>query len=321
MSDSPKSNSGVQPLPKGLIKVGQPLKHPIYDQHGKLLLQVGTVVQSENQLEKLYERGLYLNISQQEVPDEQPSPSTEIQKAIDKKAPEQTEPSNNLVELPLNDIKIGESIQISPVADEIANAKYFIKYLGGLDKKSLICTLPELDDKVLYVKEHSTYKVQLFSGKDVFSFTTVVDAVYNRPYPHMHLKFPRDVYSKNLRKNQRIQTSIITSLLNKTPGEYLNHKIAGRIVDLSLGGAMMESSKVAGAVGDELECSFKVSLDGDEAFLVIPCLIRNINEIADANNQKILKHGVQFKELPFQDRIVLQSLIFQSITGKKLDDL
>jgi c-di-GMP-binding flagellar brake protein YcgR len=321
MSNPPNKKDAVQPLPKGLVRVGEPIKHPIYDQHGKLLLQVGTIVSSESQLEKLYERGLYLNIPQEEhVSEPESAPSNSAHENTERKTTEKPE-TGKLTDLSLNGINIGESLQITPLADESANTRYLIKYLGGLDKKSLICTLPEVNERIVYVKEHSGFKVQLFSGKDVYSFTTIVEAVYNRPYPHMHLKFPRDVYSKNLRKNQRIQANIITSLLNKNPGAEENKKTAGRIVDLSLGGAMVESIKTAGQVNDELECSFKIAIDGDEAFLVVPSVIRNIMEASDAKNQPIFKHGLQFKDMSFQDRIILQSFIFQSITGKKLDDL
>ncbi|MFM9835225.1 MAG: flagellar brake protein [Methylophilaceae bacterium] len=309
----------VRPIPQGLIQIGIPIEYPVYDSHGQLLMQVGTVVTTESQLEKLYARGLYLNLKTIEFIKTSHSKNTISADAV-KKDDSQTE-GEMLVELNLKTINIGESMQVSPLTDDSNSIKYFIKYLGGLDKNSIICSLPQIDEKTVYIKEHSGFAVRLFSGKIVYRFTTIASAVFNKPYPHMHLKFPREVYANKLRKNQRISTSIITSLINKNPGDYENIKSAGRIVDLSLGGAMIESVKMAGNVNDEIECTFKITIDGNEMVYAIPSVVRNILETTGAEDKKMFKHGIQFKEIEFRDKVMLQSYIFQTITGEKLDEL
>jgi c-di-GMP-binding flagellar brake protein YcgR len=307
-------NEPVRPLPKNLIQVGIPIAHPIYDSDGILLMQAGTIVTTESQLEKLYERGLYLNLKSVEAIKRQNLDSTASEK--NNPDPEQTD-SENLVDLSLKSIAIGELLQISPLSDDTKTIKYFVKYLGGLDKKSIICTLPEVDEKVVFIKLHSGLQVQLFSGKDVYKFTTSVDAVFSTPYPHMHIKFPKIVYGKNLRRNQRVSVSIISSLINRTPGEFVNLKSAGRIVDLSLGGAMIDASKIIGTQHDDLECSFKINQDGYEVILAIPCVLRSIAEATNDSGAIIYKHGVQFKEIAFQDKAVLQNYIFHIFNRKK----
>ena len=46
------------PIRPSEVEVGKPLRRPIYDWHGKLLLASGFVVESENQLNGLIENGL-----------------------------------------------------------------------------------------------------------------------------------------------------------------------------------------------------------------------------------------------------------------------
>lgn len=46
-------------LAPGLLDVGKPLPWPVYNESGQLLVAQGHVIQNENQLERLYERGLY----------------------------------------------------------------------------------------------------------------------------------------------------------------------------------------------------------------------------------------------------------------------
>jgi len=145
-------NESVRPLPKNLIKIGVPIAHPIYDSDGILLMQVGTIVTTESQLEKLYERGLYLNLRSLESIKRQSSEST----ATEKNSPESEQLDNeNLVDLSLKNIVIGELLQISPLSDDTNTIKYFVKYLGGLDKKSIICTLPIVYEKFVFIYLHS----------------------------------------------------------------------------------------------------------------------------------------------------------------------
>jgi len=314
------STEQVKRLPKDIIKIGIPIGYPVFDSGGQLLMQAGVVIESEGQLEKLYERGLYVDQKTSEMLHLKSNGKKSFVSDDIKK--DDSQPEGEIVtELPYKSLKLGESLQISPLSDESGSTKYFVKFIGGIDKKSLICTLPTIDDKIAFIKENTGYSVRMFSGKHVFRFNTMVDAVLNRPYPHMHLKFPREVYSNRLRKNQRVAVSIIISMANLDEPGGENSKSAGRIIDMSLGGAMIEAYKTAGKVGESLECSFKINMEGGEALFVIPAILRNIVETKQADGRMLYKQGIQFKEIRFQDKIVLQSYIFQALTGEKLDEL
>lgn len=310
----------VKRLPKHAIKVGVPFGHPIFDAGGHLLMPAGVVIESESQLEKLYERGLYLDLktSQALFGDRSDKSGfvSDAAKTVDSKPQ-----GEERVELKLKKLKLGEMLQISPLADETGATKYSVRLIGGLDKKSLICTIPTVDEKLVYIKESTGFSVHMFSGKDVYRFNTMVDAVVNRPYPHMHLKFPREVYCNSLRKNTRVAVSVIASVENKSslPGDAA--KGAGRIVDLSLGGCMLESFAKLFKVGDSIECSFKLPIEEGELLFVLPGIVRNIAEQKSPEGKIMYRHGVQFMEIKLQDRIVLQSFIFEALTGEKLQEI
>lgn len=318
MSEKQLSEGELTSLPKRLIQVGIPLVFPVYDSRGKLLMSAGSIVSSEDQLERLYDRGLYSN--KKTIKQFNTDKSTEG--APEKKDKEkEAEPAQKLVDLPLNSIKLGESIQISPLTDNTNSIKYIVKFLGGLEKHSIICTAPTIDEKLIYIKEHAGFLVRLFSGKEVFNFTSSVSAVQNKPFPHIHLKFPQGVYSKNLRNNQRVETSIICSLVNHGSSEFKDKKFAGRIVDISLGGTMIESSSVVGNVNDEIECTFKLKLNNTEVLFSIPSILRNVTEPFEADDTQKNNLGIQFKDIPFQQKAILQNYIYQLLTGHDLNDL
>jgi c-di-GMP-binding flagellar brake protein YcgR len=315
------SEDEVTKLPKSLIAVGTPLPFPVYDFLGQLLMNEGTVVSTEQQLEKLFERGLYLNKTYYKKLKAEQRKAGNPDDTTDKEKEPETEPEQKLVDLPLKTIKLGESIQISPLADNSNSIKYIVKFLGGLEKNSIICSAPIVDDKLVFIKEHTGFLVRLFSGKDVYNFTSIVSAVFNKPFPHIHLKFPSGVYSKVLRKNQRVQTSIICSLTNNSAGKYKDTKSAGRIIDISLGGAMIESNMVSGCIDDELECTFKLKLEDTEFFFSIPSILRNIVEPSKLDDFQKYKQGIQFKIIPFQEKSMLQNYIYQLLTGTDLNNL
>ncbi len=315
---SPKD---VRPIPQGLLEIGIPLRHPIYDKHGNLLMQIGTTIESEKQLENLYLRGLYMDIKETDFFYEKTEKEKSIKAPNSEKKISHQNQAETLVDFSSGHIKIGDIIQINPLSNDFGQVKFSVKYLGGLDKKSIICTLPELDEKIVYIKENSGLAAVAFSGKNIYKFSTVVEATFTRPYPHMHLKFPLNVYGNQIRKNQRINTNIIVSLLNLSAGENHQAKTAGRMVDLSLGGAMIESSKPAGIVGDQLECAFKISMDGGEAVFALNTTLRNVNDITSEQIKPMFKQGISFEHLNFQDKAVLQSYIYKLLTGQKLDEL
>ncbi len=317
MSEKQLSEDQITTLPKSLVEVGVPLEFPIYDIRGQLLMQAGMIISSEGQLERLLDRGLYLNKKSVEKLRAGKTTGNTAKKEEQK----EEEPVQKLVKLPLESIKLNESLQISPLTDENESTKYTVKFLGGLPKGSIICTTPKVDDKLIFVKEHAGFRVQLFSGKDVYSFTSIVEAVYNKPYPHLHLKFPSGVYSKNLRNNQRAAANIIASIVNKTEGDFKDKKMPGRIIDISLGGGMVESSTLMGKNGDALECTFKLTVSGTEVFFSIHSILRNVVEPSKSDDGQKFKHGIQFQDIPFQEKMMLQNYVYQLITGNDLSNL
>jgi c-di-GMP-binding flagellar brake protein YcgR len=308
-------------LPKELIKVGSTVSYPLYDKKGNLLMPEGLVIQSAEQLEALLERGLYLDIETTNKLGLGVKKDSASYVNDDVKEDEDSQQGEVVMQLPFKSLKIGETFQISPLSDQGGAPKYFAKYLGGLDKKSLICTVPTVDEKTIFIKEHTGFLVQLFSGKHVFRFNTIVDAVYSRPYPHMHLMFPREVYANRLRKNQRVTVSIITSMRHLTPTEHGEPLIAGRVTDLSLGGLLVEVYKEGAKEGDQIECTFKVTIEGQEVLLVLSGKVKNISTMAASDGRTTYRYGLQFNEMAFQEKLMLQHYIFKAVTGEKLEDL
>ena len=70
-----------------------------------------------------------------------------------------------------------------------------------------------------------------------------------------------------------------------------------------------------------MECTFKLKLNDKEVLFSIPSVLRNITEPANANSARKYNQGIQFKEISFQDKAILQGYIYQLLTGKDLNNL
>jgi len=220
---------------------------------------------------------------------------------------------------PFQTLKMGEIFQLSPQGDFADVGKYNVKFMGGVDKKSIICTAPSLNDKTLFIKEFYGFSVQFFCGKNVYRFNTVVDAVFNRPYPHLHLMFPKELMVNRLRKNERISVKMIASMRNLTAGERFNSLQSARLVDLSLCGAMLESNKQGFQEGDLIECTFKLNLEAQDMMLGLKGFVRSVKTEKMVDGKNIYRYGLQFDTLPFQEKIVLQNYIFKTMATESAE--
>lgn len=305
-------------LPKGFVKVGEPTRYPIFDKQGTLLLNAGTTVSSQNLLEKLYERGLY-----QEAKVVKEFLNQTLLEETDSKANEQNNSMQKVQRVPLdpNIIPIGESIFISPLTGNYEVSRFSVKYIGSMPKKGIFCTQPELNSQLVILRENMPVKVQIFTGKDIYTFNSYIDSLSFKPFPYFNLKYPPVVEKHNLRKNQRVQSNIIATIQNKSSTTNAEEKIAVRISDMSLGGSMLELPTSPGVVGDEIEMAFKIKLDEIEPFINITGEIRSINQEFITADKSLFKVGIRFKSIPAGEKALLQNYIYQLITGIKLDEI
>ena len=174
--------------------------------------------------------------------------------------------------------------------------------------------------KTLYVKEFSGFSVQFFCGKNVYRFNTVVDAVFNRPYPHIHLMYPKELIANRLRKSQRIVVKIIASMRNSTVSERFNIMQSGRLVDLSLAAAQwLNHTKMGFKKVIPSNVSFKVNLEGQDVMLMVKGFVRSVKAAQAIDGKILFRYGLQFDVLPFQEKIVLQNYIFTALATENAE--
>jgi c-di-GMP-binding flagellar brake protein YcgR len=296
----------LTPLRKDQIAIGKPLPWPVYDGNHKLLLSEGFIIETVNQVEKLISNGLFRNPSWK--PPIRPrnvdvaDPGADAEKnALEKQVP--------LSALKLN---IGESLQMQSLTDQ-SPERYYVKLIGYIDKRSVIVTTPVVDGSVLLMREGQAFVLRGFSGRETFAFNVNILRVCNMPFPYLHLSYPPFVQSTAIRRHNRIKVSIVVSASNLTHPESAG-KIPAVVVDLSLLGAMLDARKQLGVAGDTLAISLRIIVGDIDAYLILNALVRNVrSEVSEVRPEPMFHHGLEFQEMPPNDKMVLQNFVYSKI--------
>lgn len=298
-------SAALMPVRAADIEIGKPLPFAVYDGDRNLLLNRGVMVTSMHQLEVLLEKGLF----RERVRPNHGTPHT------DTLPTEPTEmgggggakPIEETLDLDALNLMPGDSLQLQPLLDGQVE-RWTVRVIGQMKPKSLLVTAPMVDGKLIFIKDGQTYLVRAFSGLNVCAFKARVLKSQLQPFPYLHLAWPDSVQAMRIRKAMRAPASIIVAVHDSEEGRQIG---AGKIVDISVGGAKVLSSLSLGHKEQTLWLSFKVKLGDMEEYVKTPAIIRAIGEDTDEQGKTMKSYGVQFGDLNQSQRLIIMNLVYQ----------
>jgi len=204
-------------------------------------------------------------------------------------------------------IGIGDMVQLQDFsADKL---HHFVKLIGYLHKKSVLVSHPMRDEKLLFVKKGESFLVRGFSGTKTYEFTADVVNVCLQPYPYLHLSFPAQVSTINMRSALRIKVKLVCSIKY---GE-AERKTPATIEDMSISGARIRTKTEFGAVGDTVELSFRLPVEGVEQLIIVPATLRNIGNDTEAIGERAFLCGLEFHQPEGIERTLLHNFIYRNL--------
>ncbi len=214
-------------------------------------------------------------------------------------------------EIPLDQMRLvpGDPMQLQPLRDGVQE-RYNVRIIGLLKNKSIVVTTPVVDDKVLFVRDGQLFLVRTFSGLNACGFRDQVLKSAMTPYPHLHLSYPATVRAMRIRKAMRATVNIIVALYEREGGQLI---ASGLMLDLSLGGARVQTHKALGEVGHVLHMSFKIVLDGVEEIVSVSATVRSVSEDTDDGGQRAYIMGLQFGDIAPAHKVVIMALVYQHL--------
>lgn len=303
-------DSFLTPVRKNEIEIGKPLPWSVYDGDRNLLLRAGVVVVSEHQVEVISEKGLFREMRRERsghvnarLADDSPMVDERAGGAAPARTREEDLDPDALKLMP------GDTLQLQPLL-EGQTERFNVRVIGTMKPKSVLVTAPTIEGRLIFVKDGQTYLVRAFSGLNVCAFKAKVLKSQLQPFPYLHLSYPDSVQAMRIRKSMRAPASIIVASSDSEEGRQTG---AGKIVDISVGGAKILSNMRLGEKEQTLWISFKVRLDDMEEYVKIPVTIRAEGEEEDEQGKPMKSFGVQFSALAQSQRLIIMNLVYQHL--------
>lgn len=300
----------LMPIRHGEIILGQPLKCAVYDWHGKLMLDEGTVIEKQTQLDELIKDGFFHDASW----DLELTPARLVAPVIarsPKLAGQKSEPGeepsdNKEVLMDMDDVRwyVGEALYMQ-LHDNPA-VRYIVKLIGFVKNKTLMVTPPGADGKLEFIRDGQTFIVRAFSGKKAFAFAAAAVKSVHTPHPYLHLSYPKQVRCTVVRQGARAEVKIIASVSLGEP----ERTGAATLTDLSMGGASGVMKDLIAKKGTAGRIKLRVNAAGSDEYLNLQVILRSV---APAENGDGFKHGFEFIDLTPHEKVVLSAFVHKTL--------
>ncbi len=202
------------------------------------------------------------------------------------------EVTDNLLALP---VRLGDAWQMQ--ADGKTGQRHYAKLIGYVNQQSLIVIMPSAQALPAC---GTGFLLRGFVGNKTYQFYSTVLSVSHSPYAHLHLSFPKQVSTTQMRRAIRVRTHR-PATASGLPG---GGKVALVIVELSATGAALRSTSRLGEEGDYVTLSFNLLSESGELPCNVMVVIRHITVGADDT-----EYGVEFIAVTDALRSALQEYL------------
>ena len=212
-------------------------------------------------------------------------------------------------------LAVGATVQLQLTVPH-SSPREVVRVIGYVPGGSLVVNMPSNNGSVKIVREGQIYKARMLLGDSVIGFEAKVLFVSLKPYPHMHLRYPKEFAQIIVRDSARVRTEIPCTFRDVRQPDTVENRHPATIVDLSETGAKIASAVALGSPDDMLQISFKLELLGVEETLNLVGKLRNQRERRDRDEQpkqRIHLHGLQFKAINRIQQILLHAWVMERI--------
>lgn len=294
------------PVRPAELTVGKPLRWPVYDWHGNLLLASGVVIESQGQIDGLIENG-FIHDARWDAESNRPSTSERPtgKNSVNARLADEPAPGKEIM-MAMDDIRwhVGEMLYLQWLDNPLI--RYSVRLIGFVRNKTVFVTPPVLDGKYEFIRENQTFIVRAFSGKKAYAFTASAVKSVHTPHPYLHLSYPKQVRCTIVRRGVRAEVKIIAAVSLGEP----ERMAAATITDLSTGGASGILKEPLGKKGDEGRIKFKVRAAETDEYLNLKMILRSVTPSEQGDG---VRHGFEFMDISIHERLILSAFVHQTL--------
>lgn len=293
------------------LEIGKALPWDIFDPRNRLLAARGELIRTREQVLSLLARQPCREMTWESAGRED-NPVDELTAEQITAASQSSNTAQRTFPFEAMKLKVGDRLQIQPPA-LLSPERFIVRLIGFLNNVSLLVTAP-IDARGMRVQlvEDEELVVRVFSSQNAFGFPCSVRKIYKSPFDYLHLSFPTQVQGMMIRKAPRVRTRIIAAVNTDKPGEESTSAI---ISNLSVSGAQLDARRNLADKGACIRLSFRVNVHNMDAYLTVNAAIRSIfgDDAFDPDSSGMIHHGLEFVDLPPNDSVILQSMIYQQM--------
>lgn len=207
-------------------------------------------------------------------------------------------------------VQLGDPIQLQFIPDD-GRERLTARVIGHSPGNSLIISAPRVNGKLTYLKEHQPFIVRMMQGNDVYGFESTVLKYYSSPFPHVHLRHPKDIERITVRGSRRVDTELLVLV---KPVADPDRPLSASMLNSSATGALLQLKTPLGELEDELSISLELVIAGITKYIRINAIIRNITLPGDTDStSQLYKYGVQFSELSDEQILLINAYVYEQI--------
>lgn len=185
---------------------------------------------------------------------------------------------------------------------------YYTELIGYVDGEYLIVKMPFENGLSIQVNAGEQVTLRVLAGVDVFTLTSRVKTVFKAPYYYIHLSFPTDIKSIALRGAVRAKVNLPVQI----------NGVTGVISDISVTGAAIVADNALGGLNEEalLSFDFPIKPSNQSAHINTSATIRSVQQLPSKKKDAPPRftHGVSFHELDLTSQVMLQNLVYESMS-------
>lgn len=291
------------PLSPQDLPVGQPLPWSLLDGQGNLMLGSGSIIPDARDLALVFRHGTVCR------PDEMPEAGNEAD----------AQGGSRLSNGPLG-LQVGTLLHVKTPGD---SSRAAASRLIGFIEQGLFVTWPTLGGRELAVTAGESLLLRGFSGHAIHSFTSTITAVCRSPFRYLVLSAPAQTEQMPVRRAARVATRLAAYLLDNideasptasdaTTDAQVGEGLArlGLLSDLSTGGALVQTSSPAPAVGQKVRLRFHLRTASLDAEVTVDATVRSAPAQDDDDFPAF---GVAFDALGERELTLLQCFIYEQL--------
>jgi len=219
-------------------------------------------------------------------------------------------PSEITGKLALQDLSVGERLQLLPISGKAAYARY----IGHIPGVSLLVTKP----KTLNIVTGMVVNVRILLKGNLYSFQSTVMSLNKIPIAYMHLNYPDKVEIKAIREERRVSVAMDVKVEGEKAFANGSNTSQALLTDISNGGASMEAPVQLGVAGDKILLTANFIPGEYDQEISIPCVICQVKGLEDIKTKELtLFHGIKFEFSNEGDRAIIERYVAQQILYAK----